>query len=106
MKTITINGKDYNIKQTIRAIFLWEQITGRTFEIKTTLDNYIYFYSILLANNPDFMLWDDFINCLDKDPMILVDLSKKLTESQEMEKLLNPDSESETDEEKKKNKHI
>ena len=92
-KTIIINNKEYVIKQTIRAIFLWEEITRRTFEIKNTMDNYIYFYCILLANNPDFMLWDEFIDYLDNNPDVLVDLGKKLAECQELEKLLNPDDE-------------
>lgn len=102
MKTIKINGKDYCIKQTIRSIFIWEQITGRVFEIKNTMDNYIYFYSILLANNPDFMIWDDFLNALDEDPNIIVEMTKKLTQSQEIEKLLNPDNSDNENEDKKK----
>lgn len=101
MKTIKINGKEYFIKQTIRSIFLWEQIAQKPFEIKTTLDNYLYFYCILLANNEDFMSWDEFINCLDENPTILIELTKKLTQSQEMEKLLNPDTDNEDGDKKK-----
>ena len=99
--TIKINEKEYKIKQTIRSIFLWEQIAQRTFEIRNTLDNYLYFYCILLANNENFMTWDEFLDCLDDNPSILVELTKKLTQSQEMEKLLNPDFENENDDKKK-----
>lgn len=101
MKTIKINEKEYFIKQTIRSIFLWEQIAQKPFEIKTTLDNYLYFYCILLANNEDFMSWDGFINCLDQNPSIVIELTKKLTQSQEMEKLLNPDTDNENGDKKK-----
>ena len=45
MKLITIKNKEYKIKQTLRALFIFEQITGRPFEIKTMLDNYIFFYA-------------------------------------------------------------
>ena len=94
--------KEFKIKQTIRAIFLFEQISQRPFEIKTTLDNYLYFYCILLANNEDFMSWDEFLNYIDDNPSILVELTKKLNQSQEIEKLLNPsDSESEEGDKKK-----
>lgn len=91
MSTIKIKNKEYQIKQTIRALFLWEQITGKQFETKTTLDNYLYFYCLLLANNPDFMGWDDFINTLDEDPTILIQLSKVLTQQQDLEKILYPE---------------
>ena len=30
-----------------------EQITGKPFEIKTLLDNYLFFYCMILANNKD-----------------------------------------------------
>lgn len=75
--TVTINGVDYKIKYTIRALFIMEQITGKPFQVTTLLDNYIFFYSMILANNPDNILnWNDFIDALDNDP----NLFKQLTE--------------------------
>ena len=75
--TVTINGVDYKIKYTIRALFIREQITGKPFQVTTLLDNYIFFYSMILANNPDNILnWNDFIDALDNDP----NLFKQLTE--------------------------
>lgn len=53
MNTIKINGEEYVIKYTIRALFMMEQITGKPFKINTLLDNYIFFYCMLLANNKD-----------------------------------------------------
>ena len=71
MNTITINNTEYKVKYTIRALFILEQITGKAFEIKTLLDNYIFFYSMILANNPDNILdWNVFIDALDSDPSI------------------------------------
>ena len=68
---ITINNKEYKVKYTIRALFVFEQITGKAFEIKTLLDNYIFFYSMIIANNPDNVLdWNEFIDALDSDPSI------------------------------------
>ena len=56
MEKITIKGTDYKLKYTIRAMFIYEQITGKPFGISTLLDNYIFFYSMILANNPDNIL--------------------------------------------------
>lgn len=100
--TIKIKDTDYKAKATIRAIFLWEQISERNFEIKSMLDNYLYFYCVMLSNNPDFMSWDEFIDALDEDPAIIINLSKALTQQNEVEKLLNPDKNKDISEDKKK----
>ncbi len=96
MNTITINGTDYKVKYTIRALFIFEQITGKAFEIKTLLDNYIFFYSMLLANNPDNVLdWNKFIDALDSDPSIYKQLNQLVEGEQKKQKLLCDDSDSE-----------
>ena len=89
--TITINNKEYKLKYTIRALFIFEQITGRAFEIKTTLDNYLFFYSMLLANNPDNPLdWDEFI---DNDTTLITQLNQVITDSTKKNELFNQVSE-------------
>ena len=81
--TITINNKDYRLKYTIRALFIFEQISGKPFEIKSTLDNSLFFYSMILANNPDTPLeWDEFIDALDNDYTLLGQLNSIITDSQ------------------------
>ena len=32
---MTIKGQDYKLKYTLRALFIYEQITGKAFELKT-----------------------------------------------------------------------
>lgn len=87
---ITINGKEYNIKYTIRALFIFEQITGKAFEIKTTLDNYLFFYSMLLANNPDSLLdWDEFLDAMDNDTSLIGQLNKVIADSQRKNELFD-----------------
>lgn len=88
MKTVNINGKSYQIKQTVRSLFLWEQISGRSFEIKNTLDNYLYFYCLILANNKDCELdWDGFIDAIDADPNIIVEMTKAIADLSKLEKM-------------------
>lgn len=96
MNTIKINNVDYKVKYTIRALFIFEQITGKAFEIKTLLDNYIFFYSMLMANNPDNILsWDEFIDALDSDPTIYKQLQEIVNIEEKKQKLLsNSDSDS------------
>ena len=106
MKTITINGEDYKVKYTIRALFLMEQITGKPFEIKTLLDNYLFFYCMILANNKDkekILGWDEFIDALDNDKELMKQLTDIQIEEQKKNELLADDKEKEGKTSKKKN---
>lgn len=90
MKYITINNKEYLVKQSIRSLFLWEQIAGRPFEVKTTLDNYLYYYCLILANNKDCDLdWDAFLDAIDNDPSIIIEITKALADLSKLEKMLD-----------------
>ena len=95
MKQITINGKNYNIKYSLRALFIFEQITNKSFEIKTLLDNYIFFYSMILASNKDKepLDWDEFIDALDESPNLLVEMNDIISKQQNVDKLINQDKE-------------
>lgn len=87
---ITINGKQYRVKYTIRALFIFEQITGKPFEIKTLLDNYIFFYSMILANNPDNVLdWDEFLDALDSDKELMAQLTKLVDDYQKKDSIFS-----------------
>ena len=88
MKEIEINGKNYKLKYTIRSLFIWEQITGKSFKIENMLDNYLFFYSMILANNSDNILsWDDYINAMDEDPMLFKRMTDIIEEQQKKDNL-------------------
>lgn len=106
MKTITINGIEYKVKYTIRALFLMEQITGKPFQIKTLLDNYLFFYCMILANNMDkekILDWNDFLDALDSDKDLMKQLTDIQIEEQKKNELLADDKDKEGKESKKKN---
>lgn len=90
---LTINNKDYTIKYTIRALFIFEQITGKAFEIKTVLDNYLFLYSLILANNQDNPLtWDEFVEAIDNDKGVLEQLNKVITDYQNKDNLFGDEA--------------
>ena len=96
---LIIKDKQYNVKYTIRSLFIFEQITGKPFEIKTLLDNYVFFYSMILANNPDTaLLWDDFIDAIDGDAKLVEQLNKIVEDYQKKDNLF---TEEESDPSKK-----
>ena len=93
---ITINKKQYKVKYTIRALFIFEQITGKPFNISTLFDNYLFFYCLLLANNPDNVIeWEEFIDAIDSDKDLYQQLSKAVTEYQKQDNLLSGEDDGE-----------
>lgn len=71
MNTILINEKEYKYKYTLRALFIFEKITGRPFSLEGTIDTFTFFFSMLLACNKDCDLtFDQFIDACDQDETI------------------------------------
>ena len=96
MKKVKIKGKNYNIKYTIRSLFIFEQITGKPFKIETLLDNYLFFYSIILACNQDkenIITWDEFLDEMDKNPKLFSTLNDAIEDKQEKDKIFQQEEE-------------
>ena len=90
MKQIEINGKSYNLKYTVRSLFIFEQITGKSFKIETLLDNYLFYYSLILANNSDNVLeWDEYLDAMDDDPQLFKKMSEIIEEQQKKDEIFN-----------------
>lgn len=69
---ITIKGKEYKLKFTVRAMMLFEQITKRVFSITTLTDEYLYLYCLIMANNKEADLtFEDLIDAMDEDITIM-----------------------------------
>lgn len=97
MEKIKIKNKNYNVKYSLRALFLYEQITGKSFEMTTTMDTFVFYYCMILANNPDTKLtFDEFIDAVDSDPKLAVKFTEVLTRQSEKQKMLGG-KEDETD---------
>ena len=69
MKTISLNGKDLSLKYTLRGFFVFESISDYPFQFGKLLDEYILFYSFLIASNKDSfnMEFDEFIELCEND---------------------------------------
>lgn len=78
--TITIKGNEYNVKYTIRSMFIFEKITKKQFKIDSLMDWYILYYCIILANNMDTTLtFDEFIDACDDDTSIVTKMQSYLS---------------------------
>lgn len=99
---IKIKEKEYTVKYTLRALFIFEQIAGKAFTLQTFTNQYIFIYSLLLANNPDVDLaFDDFINECDDNPELIRSMQKFISKEIEKQAVFNKDDSN--DDSKKKN---
>ena len=65
------------------------------------MDNYIFFYSMILANNKDNVLeWDAFIDAIDADPTLFNKMSDIVTAQQRKNELFEGDEEEGAEEKK------
>lgn len=101
---IKINGVEYKLKYTLRALFVFEKITGAAFAIESTLDYYILFYSVLLANNQDTfkLTFDEFIDICDNDSSLFFKFSNFLNKEIEMQNQFKKSNTNGEDDSKKK----
>lgn len=78
---VKIKGESYKIRYTLRALFIFENITGKSFEVKSSMEQFLFYYSILLANNPGMTLsFDDFIDACEPDVENSADIIKAFTD--------------------------
>lgn len=99
--TIKIGCEEYKIKYTIRALFMFEQIMNKPFEIKTLLDNYVFFYCMILASNKDKVLdWDTFLDALDNDKELFSNMNAIVNEQEKQKKIFDNSTTSDNSEKK------
>lgn len=84
-----INGKNYNLKYSLRSMFAFEEITGKPFEVKTLLDTYILAYACIIANQDNPSLeFNDFINYCDEHPEVIEEFNKFMSDELHRRELL------------------
>ena len=88
-----ILGKEYNLKFGLRSMFIFESITGGTFNIQTIFDEYVYFYSCLMADTSNPSLdFEEFINYADEHPELLKEFDEALLAESKRRNLLTDKS--------------
>lgn len=84
-----ILGKNYEFKYSLRSMFVWEEITGKPFEVKTLLDTYILAYACIIANQDNPSLeFNDFINYCDENPEVIEEFNKFMSDEMKKRELL------------------
>lgn len=67
-RKISIKGVQYTMKHCVRARMMHESISGKMWSLDTMSDQYIYFYSCILAGTKNVKLeFDEFLNIMDEN---------------------------------------
>ena len=65
---LSIKNTDIELIYTFRALFIYEKLTGKTFNPQNTTDLMIFFYSLILAASPNIQLtFDELVDICDNN---------------------------------------
>lgn len=82
---VIIKNQTIQLKNSMRAIMCYEQITGKAFSPVTMTELVIYFYSTIIASNLDLVLtFDEFVEWLDDNGDMLTQFTQWLTSQNKM----------------------
>ena len=66
---VTIKEQEVELRYSMRSLFMYENITGQSFNPKTLQDFCTFFYCVVCSSNKDLDLtFDEFVDYLDEDP--------------------------------------
>lgn len=86
---VTINGKTYKIKWSLRAQIFYEALKAQAPELGPTMDTLTYYYAILVSSNQDVdvMSIEEFIDSC--DTTVFKAFRDLINTDEEMRKLIN-----------------
>ena len=71
---ITIKGNEVDIKGTVRAMMMYENIKGESFQPTSTENIITYMYCCVVFTTKDYSLsFDEFLDIIDEDMTIVND---------------------------------
>jgi DNA polymerase III delta subunit len=73
---INFNDKEFELKQSLRALIMYENVAEKEFNPKNFTDILIYLYCIVISSSKDYtMSFDSFLDYLDENPDKLNELT-------------------------------
>lgn len=101
---ITYHEKEYELRYSFRALMIYENITGKSFQPQSLTDIIIFFYATLLGVTKDNPVkYDDFLDWLDENPAEVNNFSQWLMDVFGLNEKLTPKKETPKKERGKKN---
>lgn len=77
---VTIKEQEVTLRYSMRSLFMYENITGQSFNPKTLQDFCTFFYCVVCSSNKDLDLtFDDFIDeVIDPNPQVMNEFAEWL----------------------------
>lgn len=101
--TISIYNKEVELKQTLRALFIYEKITNEMFNPSTLTNIVIYFYSVVMASDKNLAIsFEEFTDWLDNNMNELTNFTNWLAQINNKNGFINGNTDNKTVEEPKK----
>lgn len=100
---ISIYNKEVELKQTLRALFIYEKITNEMFNPSTLTNIVIYFYSVVMASDKNLTIsFEEFTDWLDNNMNELTHFTNWLAQVNNKNGFINGNTDNKTVEEPKK----
>lgn len=88
---VNIKGREITLRFSFRAYMFFEDITGHSFTGSTMAETVTFLYCIILASTDEYdVKFDDFMDAIDDDPNIIINMSEWLTTNDKMSTMLLP----------------
>jgi len=69
---VKVQGQDHEFAHGLRPMFLFEQITKKTFALETVTDTIMFYWCCFISADPSFMSgnFSIFVDAIDDDPTL------------------------------------
>ena len=79
---VSIKGKEVTLKYGFRALMVYEQIMGKTFEPKGVTEVLTFMYCVIISSEKNLEFsYDEFLDMIDEQPELIKEFSEWLTET-------------------------
>ena len=86
-----ILDKEFTPKYGLRAMFAFEEITGKPFEVSTLIDTYVFCYSCLISNKENPQLdFNEFIDYCDEHPEVITEFNEYMNREMKSREVMQP----------------
>lgn len=88
---ITIKEQEVTLKYGFRALMVYEQILGKTFEPKGITEVLTFMYCVIISSEKNLEFsYDEFLDWIDENPAMIKEFSEWLTETVQRNNFLAP----------------
>lgn len=87
--TFKIKDKEYELKYSIRAMMMYENITGESFNPSNLTNVLTFFYCMVVSSSKDYSYtFEEFLDYIDENPTFINDITEWIGNTNKVEDTL------------------